>query len=86
MKGFNTEEYWKGGVRKVRVVTLKKRRGSKVVHFDTKIVGAKTEQGAITTARYHSFMKGINDVSCRLATPTDLGCVPDNSNNAKRVA
>lgn len=79
MEDFDAEQYWSTRPSKVWVVYLisNKREGrKKIEQRDTKIVRAKTEAGAIKTARYFSHLKGRMSARARLATPIDLGCVP----------
>lgn len=74
MTHFDAEAYWAQRTHKKWVVHLTKIRGySKPVDSDTKLVSAKTMQGAIDTARYHTTLTGRIRASARLATPTDLG-------------
>lgn len=75
MNNFNAEEYWKDKLYKTWVVTLRKSQGRKVIDIDTKYIRARTKGAAIETAKYHTLMTGKLTASCRLATPTDLGCV-----------
>lgn len=79
MIGFNAEEYWKDKPSKSWVVSLTstKRVGkTKVKKNHTVYVRARDSQRAIHTARINTFLKGKISGHCRLATPTDLGCVP----------
>lgn len=79
MNGFNAEEYWKDKPSKSWVVSLTstKRVGRvKERKHHTVYVRARTSESAIRTARINTFLKGRISGHCRLATPTDLGCVP----------
>ncbi len=79
MSDFNPEEYWKLVHMKKWKITLVRRQGKKQ-EFDNKIVSASTREKAILTARMNTMMKSpIGVLECRLATPTDLGCVPSDS-------
>lgn len=58
------------------VVELVEQRGSRMKQErDTKYVRAKTEEGAIRCARFHSMLPDSASAYARLATPQDLGCV-----------
>ena len=81
MTGFNAEQYWSTRERKVWVVNLYKtiRVGKRRKEVsDIKYVGARTMQGAIDTAKYHSPLTGKVIAQARLATPHDLGADPVN--------
>lgn len=83
MSDFDAEKYWSTRERKAWVVTLvaayrenRKRKSDR----QTLYVTAKTEVGAIRTAMDNAFLRGrLVDARARLATPTDLGCVPARS-------
>lgn len=68
------EEFWSRFEKKGWVVTLVVYdRGSRVQARDTKYVTARTREGAIRTARLHSFLNNA-EANARLAHPEkDLG-------------
>lgn len=74
---FNAEEYWRDKYYKVWVVDIVvDRRSDKQKRMqDRKYVRARTKQGAIKTAKFHTHLKGRIRTSTRLATPSDLGAV-----------
>lgn len=70
-------EFWDPREFKVWVVSLIKYQRGKAHTVDRKIVRARTERGAIHTARVNSMVKGALSGVARYADPvTDLGCVP----------
>ncbi len=74
---FNAEEFWATREKKSWVVYLRQivREGRKKRElFDTKYVTAKTKEGAIRTAKFHSSLTRPVCSHARLATPADLGC------------
>lgn len=80
---FDAEAYWASREVKVWVVVLSQRdRGRKRGRVDRKFVRARTQQGAVATARENSFMDKIVNAYARLATPADLGCVPTPTTDA----
>lgn len=79
---FNAQKYWAKHEVKVWVVTLIKIHcvsGKTISETDTKYVRARTEIGAIKTARLHTVLTGRISEHARLATPTDLECIPKKS-------
>ena len=80
---FDPEEYWGSREFKVWVVTLRHvtRRGKRrrrVYDFTHKYVRARTPETAAQVARRNHFgREKICGIGVRLATPTDLGAVPD---------
>ena len=69
--GFDAETYWATRPIKKWVVVLKK-TSKKKQESDVKLVAAKTREGAIKTAQFHSFLENPNQISCRLAIPQDF--------------
>lgn len=79
MSPFNPEEYWKDKLHKVWVVDVTatfRELGKKKSKSRRMYIRAKTPEGARRTAKYHCTLKGRLGSTARLATPTDLGCVP----------
>jgi len=67
----NNEQYWVGKEYKAWVVYFESKHG-----HDTKYVRARDKKGAIRCAKEYTFLPGRLTVSCRLASPMDLGCKP----------
>lgn len=70
---FDATAYWSQHEFKKFVVSLHTRRGLEIYY-----VRARTHEGALYTARRESTLGRHARGSARLATPTDLGCVPAN--------
>lgn len=81
---FDADAYWKEREYKIWVVNLhhpaprtpSDRRSKRHVVPTTRYIRAKTRTGAIKTALQTNWArKRITHISCRLATPTDLGAM-----------
>lgn len=77
-----TLAYWSKRIHKKWVVTLTAERkidGRKKTIRDVLYIRAKTEAGAIRTARLESGLTGRMGASARLASADDLGCTAGNA-------
>jgi len=85
---FDAEAYWGRFIYKKWVVELilsVKQGGIQKQERDVKYVRAKTEEGAIATARKHSTLTGRISARCRLAHPEDLGCTEASPEVAQKL-
>jgi len=75
---FDTQAYWSTRRYKSWVVFLTSTKGTgrnKTQRSHVMYVRASNSQIAIATAKRNTFLTGRLSGHCRLATPTDLGCV-----------